>query len=517
MLIHTNLILDLLILALIREVEPNLSTRLAFLTPLRPSTSRQLQDHQVLPTTATAEPSLPSTDGVLTAPLPPTTAYHQQVDLSMEEAAAKTAPSEFNLQEAWSAENVQNCATLWNMSPQDTVKLQSLQQPLSDVDHKTNTPCELARYLNTFNGDVDSAQEKFRTAVEWRRTNGIDTLLQEYRAPSLYRYFPAAVLQGVDRDGDPIHVERTGAADSSGLLKRYGREAMLQHSIWLREVQSHGRWHQHYQEQYGHPVKQFTVVMDMHGLSTKNMSPALLSVGHDVSRIVQDYYSGYAKRVIFVRAPAIFRFAWNTFKAFVDDNMKDRIVFISGGDNNDEYCQALSEYLDPAVLPPQVCPGVGQGKAIDEFDTLWDGGRIPDVEEETRTPSKKRPSSMTSSILRYDQETTATSSPPKKKTKLAPTILGANDKRKPKFRAPTTVASHSSATTTTENHRATVSTTPTAMTTTTTLTTPPKLPLLTKCNGRRPSFRRRIRKFLSWPFSRRREQRPAPAVIEYCI
>lgn len=273
---------------------------------------------------------------------------------------------------------------LWNLSPEEMIKVQSLQASLAaDVDlkdHPKNNLMELVRFIQEHNkGSVKELEQKFRAMVAWRRKHQVDQLLEEYHPPSLFRYFPAGVLEGADHEGDPVHLERTGAADCSGLLQRYGREEMIQQAIWLREVQSQGQWQQDYQRQQGHAVKHFTVIMDMKGLSMRNISPSLLSVGQEVSRIVQDYYPGYAKRLIVIRAPAIFQLAYNAMKPFIDASMKDKIIIASGTN----YGQVLEQYMDVSILPPEIHPQ-GQGKAVEEFDTVWKGGKIPDHEEPPR-------------------------------------------------------------------------------------------------------------------------------------
>ena len=117
----------------------------------------------------------------------------------------------------------------------------------------------------------------------------------------------------------------------------------------------------------------------MKGLKAKNVSPALLSVGQQVSRIVQDDYPGYAKRFVVIRAPAIFQLAYNALKFFIDDEFKQKIT-VSGGNN---YQKLLKRYMDPTVLPPELHPE-GKGEAVDDFQAIWKGGPIPeeDIDDE---------------------------------------------------------------------------------------------------------------------------------------
>lgn len=278
----------------------------------------------------------------------------------------------------WSPENIERCRKLWNLTPDETGQLQVLGNKLADIKHVKNKPFELVRFLKEYKLKPQHViEEKFRAMIEWRRENNVDNLLEDYRPPSLYRYFPAGVVQGRDKEGDPIHIERTGVADSSGLLQRYGREEMIKQAIWLREVQSRGTWHQDYESAQRHPVTQFTVIMDMKDLKARNISPSLLAVGQQVSKIVQSYYPGYTKRIIVIRASPIFQIAYNALKPFIDEDMKDKII-IAGGKN---YCKVLEQYMDLCVLPREICD-LGKGAAVPDFqNVVWQGGKIPSYEE----------------------------------------------------------------------------------------------------------------------------------------
>lgn len=281
----------------------------------------------------------------------------------------------------------------WDGSAEKMIKLRILSHRLSDVDDPKNNPLELMRFLDEFDNDETIAENKFRAMIQWRQEENIDNLLQAYHPPSLYRYFPAGVLKGADRDGDPIHVERTGVADTSGLLSRYGRDEMVKQAVWLREVQSRGRWIEDYEQEQGHPVKQFTVILDMEGLSPKNIAPSILSVGQEVSQIVQDYYPGFAKRVIIIRASVIFQLAYNAMKPFLDTKIKEKIVVVNGN----TYAKVLDEYMDLNLLPHEIYT-TASGQAVDDFDTVWKGGKIPEHEEAARVhlpAESSRPSTTT--------------------------------------------------------------------------------------------------------------------------
>ena len=132
---------------------------------------------------------------------------------------------------AWNTPTIEFCRTLWNLTPEQTFQLCQLGERLttehkggSIVTHPKNNPYDVARFVVEYgqSKSLDEIEAKFRSMIAWRQEHNIDDVLETYSPPSLYRYFPGGVLWGVDGDGDPIHVERTVAADSSGLLQEYG-------------------------------------------------------------------------------------------------------------------------------------------------------------------------------------------------------------------------------------------------------------------------------------------------------
>jgi len=212
--------------------------------------------------------------------------------------------------------------------------------------------------------------------VDWRIKNNVDNILDEYTPPLLFNYLPVAVLRGVDREGDPIHIERTGASDLLGILERYGRSEMIKHAIWIREQSSHGKWQKEYEREQGRRVKKFTVITDMKDFSMRHLSPRLTPVGKDVTRFVQDNYPAYAKKIIIIRAPAIFRMAWSIFKPLLDPNMRELVEFSSAKDHE----EVLKQYVDLDVLPP-VVSSEGRGDAAEGFEPIWEGGSLSRAEQ----------------------------------------------------------------------------------------------------------------------------------------
>jgi len=200
--------------------------------------------------------------------------------------------AELPYEERWSTDAIEECKELWNLTQEETSQLVEFKERIADVHHWKNDPFEVIRFLKEFKFHFKTTEHKFRASMEWRLEHKADTILEEYTPPRLYNYFPMGVICGADHDGDPIYIERSGAADTLGLLHRFGRDEMIQQAIWGRELMTRGPWIQ------GRPkgrVRHFVAILDLKGLNRHHLSPHLMPIGQQVTRLVQDNYPGFGK------------------------------------------------------------------------------------------------------------------------------------------------------------------------------------------------------------------------------
>lgn len=274
--------------------------------------------------------------------------------------------------QAWNNDAVSAVHKLWELTPEEQQDLSALMEKLSHIDHWKNCPDTVVRFLRARPGDVDAAATMFETMIQWRRDNQVDTILDDYDPPTLLKEkFPGTMMDGLDKDGDPIYIGRLGATDADGFIARFGEAEMLRHAIWVRELITRGEWISDYEQRQGRPVKRITIIEDLHGLSLMP-SRAMLSLYGKVMRLDQDNYCETAKKLIIVRAPFVFRAIWGIVKHFFDPGVVDKMVFTSSSD----YQTVLDEYMERDVLPPCIC-AEGKGKlAVGMYSNL-EGGRIP--------------------------------------------------------------------------------------------------------------------------------------------
>lgn len=311
--------------------------------------------------------------------------------------------TDLSYDERWAPEAVEECCALWELSGEERDALLRFKEKVSDLsDTWKNDPFEVVRFLKEFRFDLKTSEKKFRYSIQWRLENNADNILEEYTPPALYNYFPLGVLEGAGHDGSPIYVERSGAADTLGLLQRFGKEEMIQQAIWGKELMSRGPW----QENWPHGrVKQFITILDIHGLNKNHLNPGLVPVGQAVTRLVQDNYPGFGKKILVIRAPFLFRFVWNIFKHFVDPNVKDVIEIAT----EKETKELLEKYMDLSVLPKEIVPE-GRGKAVQGYEPVWEGGTLPPPSKDDQKRATPIFPSAAVETPKPDTPTTGTSS-----------------------------------------------------------------------------------------------------------
>lgn len=109
--------------------------------------------------------------------------------------------------ERWSEENFQDVVNLWKLSEEDEGKFRQLGQRLADIEHWKNDPYEVIRYFSEFKGDLKKVEKMFRAMITWRLKKDIDSVLSTYGEPDpLFHYMPISLLEGTDKDGDPIYL-----------------------------------------------------------------------------------------------------------------------------------------------------------------------------------------------------------------------------------------------------------------------------------------------------------------------
>ncbi|CAB9507740.1 SEC14-like protein 5 [Seminavis robusta] len=331
------------------------------------------------------------TVGNCTSQISDTHVADTDIDQALQEEMESTALSNetscdtMHMSSRWSEENLIEVSNLWNFTAKEQDVLKQVGNSLSDIDHWKNDPFEVARYLWQFDMDPSKCEKLFRDMVQWRVETDRDTFMERYQEPAeIFHHTPVCLLAGLDKEGDPILVNRIGSFDAWGVYQQVGSDAMLDADRFLSElISTRGNgmptnldWQQyHYEPMAGKRFVQFTVIVDLHGLSVRQFRPALFGLLKESARINQYHYPGLAKRVIIIRAPKIFRMGWKIAKHFYDEQSLRLFNLVT----QDNYLEELQKYMDVEVLPPIINPVNGKGKHMPGYmeKIKLEGGSIP--------------------------------------------------------------------------------------------------------------------------------------------
>jgi len=196
------------------------------------------------------------------------------------------------------------------------------------------------------------------------------------------------LLKGLDHDGDAIQVQRIGKADPWGMYQACGPDAMENALHFLDEIitaRTHGiqkgwQWQTEYYEPLtGRQATQFTIIVDLQGLSMRQVRPVLLGMLRKAARNGQDHYPGLAKRVLIIRPPRILSMVWRLVQHFYDERNQDKLMFVT----QEDYLSVLKQYMDLSVLPSVIYP-FGEGEAMPGMFAKMSmhGGVVSSTEED---------------------------------------------------------------------------------------------------------------------------------------
>ncbi|KNC22721.1 Protein real-time [Lucilia cuprina] len=239
---------------------------------------------------------------------------------------------------------------LGQLTPMQESKLLELRKLLDDIEDLEKMPNYqmILRFLRARDWHVHQAFNMLRDSLKWRQDNNIDSLLKDYKAPSVVtEHFPGG-WHHYDKDGRPIYILRLGHMDVKGLLKAIGSEGLLKLALHICEegIEKINES----AENLGKPVLDWCLLVDLEGLSMRHLwrpgVKALLNIIENVER----NYPETMGRVLVVRAPRVFPIAWTIVSAFIDENTRSKFLFYGGAD-----ClhmpDGLEQYIDKDIIP----------------------------------------------------------------------------------------------------------------------------------------------------------------------
>ncbi len=158
--------------------------------------------------------------------------------------------------------------------------------------------------------------------------------------PGLADFYPVGYIDGLDREGNLIYVERPGNGgkyDPKGFIKTYGLELI-------------GKWHVAIMEEgrrriQQHPTaRRITMVIDLFHLGDCGMGAGKFA--KTIGTIDQDHYPEQLAKMFIVNAPGLFTGVWRLIRAFIDDRTKHKIQVLG-----EKFDHVLDKQIEHEFIP----------------------------------------------------------------------------------------------------------------------------------------------------------------------
>jgi hypothetical protein len=221
---------------------------------------------------------------------------------------------------------------------------------LSDQERESMPDvCMPIRHLRAEKGNIDTAIQKTKAAIQWRREFGVsdivngmenelkDILLEENETGKIY-------VRGYDNQGRALLYMRPGRENTGIEMNN------MRHLVWNLEKAIACTARKSTELGASVPLEKIILVIDYKGFRLKDSPP--LSTSKLTLDILQKHYPERMYRAYVVN-PGIFHYFWLVIRNFVDANTKEKVVFCSGPDGLTKFTENIGQEhlhkLEPIV------------------------------------------------------------------------------------------------------------------------------------------------------------------------
>lgn len=232
------------------------------------------------------------------------------------------------------------------LSDIERAALDKLRQALADVATPSKEDWYLLKWLRARKFKPGDAEKMLREHVAWREKYNVDSILQDYEEPTVFReYWPGGIVQ-CSPDDRPVFISPAGQSDLKGYLEALPRAETVRRCVYdLELLQDLNR---RISLKKGRQIDTVYGVADMDGFSFWQLSSVeVVSTLIEAVRMFEDNYPEILEELFVINAPSLFPMLWNIIKPLLTQRTIDKIhIFGKEG-----WRELFAERWDPERLP----------------------------------------------------------------------------------------------------------------------------------------------------------------------
>lgn len=233
-----------------------------------------------------------------------------------------------------------------DLSPRQAEALEQFRNNIQDILPRLPAHSDhfLLRWLRARNFSVPKSEAMLRKHVEFRKQNGVDSILTEWRPPEVIEKYLSGGMCGHDREGSPIWYDVIGPVDPKGLFLSASKQDFIRSKI--RDCEQLQQECELQSQKLNRNVEAITMIYDVEGLGLKHIwRPAIETFGEILQMFEENYPEGL-KRLFVIKAPKLFPVAYNLVKHFLSENTRQKIHILGAN-----WQEELLKYIDAEELP----------------------------------------------------------------------------------------------------------------------------------------------------------------------